>query len=212
MNLESRRDQPGESNIKQRQSNREMQENGLISSLPEAQNGTVLLLLKNRRKFLNFVRSSLHELDDAEEILQQAALKVIERASTLRDPSRAEAWIYRLLRNEITDYFRTRAAQSKRSPNLSGDVAATGFVQREVPRLCPCAHKELAMLRANYSEALRAMEMEGEKIASYARRKSMSLNSATVLLHRARKSLRSRLQRRCGTCAGAGCFDCRCPA
>ena len=70
--------------------------------------------------------------------------------------------------------------------------------------------EELSRLRENYSDALHAMEMNNEPVAAYAARKGISANNAMVSLHRARKSLRKRLESRCGSCAGAGCFDCKC--
>lgn len=205
---------PYESNIKQRPSNREMSQNSSETrGLPVSEQPTVVLL-KDRRKFLNFVRSSVHDPDEAEEILQRASLKIVAHSATLRDPARASAWIYRLLRNEITDHFRRLAAQSKRTAELPENLSTGRSTECRLdpPRLCPCAQKELATLRPNYSDALRAMEMHEEGIAVYARRRGISLNSATVLLHRARKSLLARLQARCGLCAGLGCFDCSCAA
>ena len=180
------------------------------SKLPE--NPALHLFLERRRAFLNFVRSSVHDLEDAEDILQRASLKIINGAAGLRDAERAEAWIYRILRNEVADYFRRRAVQSRRiaefSPeDLSGSLPSHSSHQ---PQFCPCATKELPNLHPNYSDTLRSVDMNGEAIPAHAKRKGISVNSATVRLHRARKSLRSRLETRCGTCAGAGCFDCRC--
>lgn len=189
-------------------------EKDLASSDSPEQTGNpaLQLFLERRRAFLNFVRSSVRDLDDAEELLQRASLKIINGADGLRNAERAEAWIYRILRNEIADYFRRRAVQSRRvaefSPEaLSESVPSQPSYQAE---FCPCAMKELPNLHPNYSEALKSVDMNGEAIMAHAKRKGISVNSATVRLHRARKSLRSRLETRCGTCAGAGCFDCRC--
>ena len=183
------------------------------SDWPEPPDNPALqLFLERRRAFLNFVRSSVHDLDEAEEILQRASMKIITGANGLRDAERTEAWIYRILRNEVADYFRRRAVQSRRiaeiSPeDLSDSLPSHSFHQ---PEFCPCALEELPNLPPNYSDALRSVDMNGEAITAHAKRKGISVNGATVRLHRARKSLRSPLETRCGTCAGAGCFDCRC--
>lgn len=182
------------------------------SSPEESDNPALRLFLERRKAFLNFVRSSVHDLDEAEEILQRASLKIISGADGLRDAERAEAWIYRILRNEIADHFRRRAVQSRRITDVPYE-----FLSESLPTntshesdLCPCAIQELPNLHPNYSEALKSIDMNGEAIVALAERKGITVNSATVRLHRARKSLRSRLETRCGTCAGAGCFDCRC--
>ena len=170
------------------------------------------LILERRQAFLNFVRSSVHDLDEAEEILQRASLKIITGVDGVRDAERTEAWIYRILRNEVADYFRRRAVRSKRITELSPEALSESLASQpsHQPEFCPCAMKELPKLHPNYSDALRSVEMNGETLMAHANRKGISVNSATVRLHRARKSLRSRLETRCGTCAGAGCFDCHC--
>lgn len=215
MNLDLRQRLPDESNIRHRESKRKVaSESSIPRKAQRSENPALLLIAKERRKFLNFVLASVRDRDVAEEVLQRASVKVVSRAGSLRDPARAEPWIYRLLRNEITDYFRRRAVHSKRTAELTEDLAldlsSTGHSSE--PRICPCAAEELAGLHPNYSEALRAVEMGGEPIVDYAARKGVSANSATVLAHRARRSLRTRLQSRCGTCAGSGCFDCSCSA
>jgi RNA polymerase sigma-70 factor (ECF subfamily) len=183
------------------------------SNIPEKPDTPALqLFLERRHAFLNFVRSSVHDLDEAEEILQRASLKIITGADGLRDAERTEAWIYRILRNEVADYFRRRAVQSRRITGVSPEDLSESLPSQASyqPEFCPCAMKELPNLHPNYFDALRSVDMNGEAIAAHAERKGISVNSATVRLHRARKSLRSRLETRCGTCAGAGCFDCRC--
>ena len=170
------------------------------------------LFLERRQAFLNFVRSSVHDLDEAEEILQRTSLKIISGADGLRDAERVEAWIYRILRNEVADYFRRRAVQARRITDVPYEFLSESLpsnTSRE-SELCPCAIQELSNLHPNYFDVLQSVDMNGEALAAHARRKGLSINGATVRLHRARKSLRSRLKTRCGTCAGAGCFDCRC--
>jgi DNA-directed RNA polymerase specialized sigma24 family protein len=213
----SRQSQPDVTNIRHAESNQEVERNLASSNFREQPEHPVLqLFLEQRRKFLNFVRSSVHDLDEAEEILQRASLKIslkiINGADGVRDAERSEAWIYRILRNEVADYFRRRAAQSRRITEFSPEDLSDSLVSHSFhqPEFCPCAMKELPKLHPNYSDVLRSVDINGEAILSHAQRKGISVNSATVRLHRARKSLRVRLETRCGTCAGAGCFDCRC--
>jgi len=171
----------------------------------------VELLATERRKFLNFVRSQVRDSDAAEVILQKASLKIIARGDSLRDTARAEAWIYRILRNEILDHYRRNAVFERRTAELDPEIVAN-LPAQATSRPCPCALEEMSALRPGYSEALRTMEMENEPIATHAARTGISLSNATVRLHRARKALRARVEKRCGSCAGAGCFDCNCAA
>lgn len=178
----------------------------------ETDNPALRLFLERRQAFLNFIRASVHDRDEAEEILQRASLKIISGTDGLRNAERAEAWIYRILRNEVADHFRRRAVQSRRIADVSPEFLSESLPSNvsDQPTLCPCAIEELPNLYPNYFEVLESVDMNGEAIVVHAQGKGISVNSATVRLHRARKSLRSRLQVRCGACAGAGCFDCRC--
>lgn len=175
-------------------------------------NSALDLLTKHRRKFLNFVRTSVHDLDDSEEIIQRASVKVIARSQTLRDSSKAAAWIYRLLRNEIADHFRRMAIHLKKMEPLPQEISSGASLPASAQprRTCPCMLDEITKLKNNYSDALQSLEMRDESVTSYTARKGISENNAMVSLHRARKSLRKRLESRCAACAGAGCFDCTC--
>src|SRR5688572_16163881 len=43
---------------------------------------------------------------EAEEVLQSALMRVLERAEQLRDPKRADAWVARVVRNVLIDELR----------------------------------------------------------------------------------------------------------
>jgi RNA polymerase sigma-70 factor (ECF subfamily) len=173
--------------------------------------GPAAVLVQARRKYLDFLRARVRNADDAEEILQRATVKILERGSSLRQEGKAEAWIFRLLRNELIDHYRRAAVQAGKTVPLTPDFDlpdAAGLEQED--RLCPCATAEMTSLKPDYAEALRSLEMNDEAISTYAARTGISENNATVRLHRARKALRTRVAARCGACAGAGCFSCTC--
>jgi RNA polymerase sigma-70 factor (ECF subfamily) len=76
--------------------------------------------------------------------------------------------------------------------------------------VCECATALLDTLKPEYAEALRRVEMEGVSVKDFARDKSVSPNTASVRLFRAREALRRQVERSCGTCAEHGCLDCSC--
>ncbi len=175
---------------------------------PKPESAVMEILLHDRRKYLNFLSARLGNRELAEEILQNVVIKVLQSGSALRSQSSAEAWLYRVLRNALVDHYRRHAAASRR---VEGNVlnVATPDPGPE-GRVCPCAQDQLGRLRPEYQDALRQMEMENASASSYAASRAITPNTAFVRLHRARKALRLRVQQICGTCAGAGCFDCCC--
>jgi RNA polymerase sigma-70 factor (ECF subfamily) len=77
-------------------------------------------------------------------------------------------------------------------------------------RPCPCAHQEASRLKPAYAEVLESVHQTDQPIASFAARAGLTVNNATVRLHRARRALRERVLDRCGACADDGCHDCDC--
>ena len=56
-----------------------------------------------RQDFLRFVRGRVSDPDLAEDIVQDALLRAVQSADTLRDEDRVIPWFYRILRNAIID-------------------------------------------------------------------------------------------------------------
>jgi RNA polymerase sigma-70 factor (ECF subfamily) len=179
------------------------------ASRPRWESGSTLdSLLQERSRFLRFVSSRVEDRQVAEDLLQTAYLKLLTHMTALRDRSRAEAWFFRVLRSLIADHYR----QQRRAPArvaveaMESVPAPTSQVQNS----CPCATRELNQLQPSYVDALRRVDIEGCAVEQYAHESCISANNASVRLHRARRVLRLRLEKTCGTCAGAGCFDCTC--
>src|SRR5437868_13911677 len=106
------------------------------------QNRAVLeLLVSGRTKYIKFLLSTLRERDLAEEIFQQLIIKIPEWKSQLRSEDRAEAWIYRVLRNAVIDHHRrsSRGVLVMQEGGGELEIAAP----EPTPALCPCAPDHL---------------------------------------------------------------------
>lgn len=64
-------------------------------------------LARDRKRFLRFLLAKLDDAELAEEILQVAYLKSLQKAGAIRDGESAVAWFYRVLRNALVDHHRT---------------------------------------------------------------------------------------------------------
>lgn len=69
-------------------------------------------ILARRAEFLRFLEKRVGSRVTAEDILQSAFLRGIEKQSTLRDEESAVAWFYRLLRNAVIDHYRSQGSAS----------------------------------------------------------------------------------------------------
>lgn len=170
------------------------------------------LLAANHRRFLDFLTSRVGNRDDAEEILQGAFVRSVEKSSDIRDSESAIAWFYRLLRNAVVDHYR-RAAAGKRSLEAiarevsEGDSSMDPAIERA---LCQCVSALVPTLKPEYADLIARIDLGGEDLALVAESLGIEPGNARVRLHRARTALRASVERTCRTCAEHGCLDCTC--
>src|SRR5687768_8475758 len=79
-------------------------------------------LVENHREFLGFLERRLGDRALAEDILQDAFVKSIEKSDEIRDESSSVAWFYRMLRNAVIDHYRRRGTQSRALELLAGEM------------------------------------------------------------------------------------------
>lgn len=145
----------------------------------------------------------------AEELLQAAFVKTLEKGGSIEDGESAVAWFYRLLRNALTDHHRRRASETKALEH-EANVTETATELEMRGAICTCMNTLLPTLKPEYAEILRRVDLEDATVSSVAGELGISANNATVRLHRARQALKKQLERSCGTCATHGCLDCTC--
>jgi RNA polymerase sigma factor (sigma-70 family) len=172
-------------------------------------------LVAGHRQFLAFLVPRVATVADAEEILQSAFVRSLEKGNTIEDGERSVAWFYRVLRNALIDYYRHRAVSTR---VLAAGAAEVNAEIQHVPAadeelqstVCRCYETLLPTLKPEYTEILRRVDLADETLVNAARALGISANNASVRLHRARQALRTRLQECCGSCAIHGCLHCTC--
>jgi RNA polymerase sigma-70 factor (ECF subfamily) len=165
-------------------------------------------LVANHREFLAFVQRRVGSRELAEEIVQDALVRNLDKLDTVRDT--AIGWFYRVLRNAITDHWRREAAAGRRLEAIAAEADATAPDDELQRVVCKCVGELAGTLKPEYASALRRIELEGVSVKDYAEEAGISSNNAGVRVHRAREALRKQVARACGTCADHGCLDCTC--
>lgn len=168
------------------------------------------VLVDNHRRFLAFLESRLGNRALAEEILQAAFVRQLERLEPLSDAEGAIAWMFRVLRNALVDHHRHAGAEARALEGHLREMAGASFELELKDEVCACFKALLPTLKPEYSEVLRRVDLEERPIADVAQQLGITGNNATVRLHRARQALGKQLSRSCGTCATHGCLDCTC--
>lgn len=177
---------------------------------PDAASDVARLLAANHARFLAFLTPRLGSPEAAEDVLQAAFVKGLERQHALRDAESAVAWFYRLLRNAVIDHYRRRGAEQRalpRAPEGAEPSVEDEPLRREV---CRCVHDLVPLLKPEYATMVRRADLEGASLATLAAELDITRNNAAVRLHRARRALKKQLEASCGACAEHGCLDCSC--
>jgi RNA polymerase sigma factor (sigma-70 family) len=171
----------------------------------------VAALLENHRAFLSYLERRVGDRALAEDILQDAFIKIVERPEQAPADEGIVPWFYRTLRNAAIDRFRRRETAVRAFEAFAREVETQ---QKPTPdmeaEICACVTRLAGTLKPEYAEALRAIDVEGQPVKAFAEQHALSASNAGVRVFRARETLKKRVTESCGTCADHGCMDCTC--
>ena len=172
---------------------------------------TLESLLALRNQFLNFVRRRVDDPAMAEDILQNAFMRVLESGDQLRADQSAVAWFYRILRNSIIDNYRRQSVHNEATERWVRELETTVSPDPAVHDVaCLCIGRALDDISPQYGQLLREVDLGETSLVAYAAAHGIKPGNAAVRAHRARIALRKQLERCCGACATHGCLDCTC--
>jgi RNA polymerase sigma-70 factor (ECF subfamily) len=166
-------------------------------------------LVENHREFLGYVERRVGNRAVAEEIVQEAFVRSLDRGDEIRES--VLGWFYRVLRNAVVDYQRRQTVASRRLDEFAAELAATIDGGEELANVaCACVARLADTLKPEYADALRRIEVDGMSVKDYGESVGISASNAGVRIFRAREALRKQVARSCATCAEHGCLDCTC--
>ena len=174
---------------------------------PEA----IARLVEGRQQFLSFLQKRIQSKAAAEDILQAAFVRSLEKGGSVRDEESVVAWFYRVLRNSIIDYYRKKGSAERASEQLTAyleDHQEPDDVFKG--EICQCVTALVGNLKPEYREALQAIDLNEGSLADLAAHAGITSNNAAVRVHIAREALRKQVTTACGICATHGCIDCHC--
>lgn len=174
---------------------------------PEA----ITRLVEGRQQFLSFLEKRVQSKAAAEDILQAAFVRSLEKGRSVRDEESVVAWFYRVLRNAIIDYYRQRGSAERVSEQLVAQLQ-----DHQEPdelfkgEICQCVTALLENVKPEYRDAIQTVDLDDGSLADLAAKASITANNAAVRVHRAREALRKQVVTACGICATHGCIECHC--
>jgi len=169
------------------------------------------IVAEERPRLGNFIRRRVPDPSDAEDILQEAFVRSLDRTPSLPDSESATTWFYRVLRNAITDHFRRQDSRGRALDRFATETEVAETPDNGLEAVvCACVLSLVETLKPEYGAAVRRVDLDGTSVRVYAEEAGITPSNAGVRLHRAREALRRQLARSCGTCLTHGCLDCEC--
>lgn len=171
----------------------------------------VAMLVSNHREFLDFLTRRVSDRAVAEDLLQEAFVRGLDRIETLRDGESVVAWFYRSLRNSVIDSYRRKGAAARKLEALAREMEQATEPDAELAQsVCKCIVRLAETLKPEYAVALKRIEVDGVSVQAFAEESGVTAGNAAVRVFRARQALRKQVTVTCGTCAEHGCLDCHC--
>ena len=174
---------------------------------------TLATLVENHRAFLGFLERKVGDRALAEDILQDAFVKMMNRPDLAPVDEGLVPWFYRTLRNAAIDQFRRRGTAARATEAFARDLETRTAPEAEMTaEICACISRLATTLKPEYADALQAIDVQGTAVKTYAEQQGLSSSNAGVRVFRAREALKKRVTESCGTCAEHGCRNCTCQA
>lgn len=142
-----------------------------------------------------FVRRRVRDDATADDVTQEALLKVFRSRETLRDGQRLEAWLYRIARTTLIDHYRRQRTSEELPEALAAEsIDEIAPLREAIAISTKCFLEELPVA---YREPVRLAELEGLPLAKIALRLDLSLTAVKSRVRRGRAMLKQKLQACC---------------
>lgn len=142
-----------------------------------------------------FIRRRVRDDATADDLTQETMLKVFRSREALRDGQRIEAWLYRIARTTLIDFYRRQRPAAELPANLAAELPEPADeVTEAMTRSLRIFLEELPVA---YREPVRLAEFEGLPLAKIALRLDLSLTAVKSRVRRGRAMLKRKFQACC---------------
>jgi len=167
-------------------------------------------LVDQRSRLLAFLEAKTRDREVAEDVLQAAYLRTLERGAPAVGDEGVVAWFKAVLRNAWLDKVRRTSVEQRAAREIAAQPGEP-FADAELhDAVCACVHEAIEALKPEYAAMIHEVDLGARTLGEVARESGITANNAGVRLHRARQALGRRLGKLCGACAAHGCLECSC--
>jgi RNA polymerase sigma factor (sigma-70 family) len=165
-------------------------------------------VMREQGRLRNFIRKRVADSSEAEDILQDVFYELVEASRLMKPVEQVSAWLFRVARNKIIDFFRKKRPEASISDHPAATADGESFTLEDLlpsPDEGPEAAFARSVLLEELEEALEelpeeqrevfvAHELEGLSFKEIAARTGVGVNTLLSRKHYAVIQLRERLQ------------------
>jgi RNA polymerase sigma-70 factor, ECF subfamily len=144
-------------------------------------------------KLLSFIRANVISPEDAEDILADVYVKLVRQTELSRIPQKLPNWLFRVTRNTMIDFYRTRKSLKALPENLKEDLPEP----QAISTFSDCILPIIEALPENYRLPILLSEIHGKKQKEVAEELGLSLSALKTRILRGRKKLKDLMSKRC---------------
>lgn len=144
-----------------------------------------------------FLRGRLPDSADVDDLAQDILIKTHAHLPEIRDPQAFRAWLFRVARNSVADYYRRGHPEQTGADFSSHAEELPEEYERVRKHLAGCMQTFIAELPAKYRDAVQAVDIDGVPQTELAKRLDLSHSAAKSRVQRGRAMLRELYERCC---------------
>ena len=145
--------------------------------------------LAYQKQLSNFIRSRVDTSEDTEDILNDVFTKLVQETDKNNVPDSIAAWLYRVTRNSIVDYYRSRRGFSQLPEELPGETDENSAITQ----LSKCMLPLIRSLPEVYQRPLLLSEIDRLSNKEVATELGLSLAAVKSRILRGRQKLHTNL-------------------
>jgi len=148
-----------------------------------------------------FIASRVPNSQVAEELAQELLVKSYQNLKSLKDKERVEAWLYRIARNVINDYYRKKLknleTEELNIENVIDELETDNPQGSARTELSHCIQPFIEQLPEKYRQTITAVDLEGTSQKLLAEKQGVSHSTIKSQTQRGRAQLRALFRQCC---------------
>lgn len=155
-------------------------------------------------KLVGYISKNVNSTEDVNDIIQNTFIKVKNNIDTLKNPLKADKWIFQIARNTMNDYFRAQKKNLEYQNNYTESYYEPDAFENEeinvkikTQEISEYADFIIEGLPEKYKQAVLMADIEGLSMKEVAENLKLSVSGAKSRVQRGRKLIKELILKCC---------------